>query len=104
MDIYRMRIPAVAAALIGFLFGLLVAGYIALAMQGEPRGIEVPTIMCPPMIEASTGIRLFFGAEEGQLVIPEPGPLDWEFAEACGFTTWEDPVKIVPPPPEEGGA
>ena len=103
MDIYRMKIPAVAAALIGFMVGLLVVGFIALAVQGEPHEVEVdvPTIICPPMIEASNGIRLYFG---DIWPFPEPGPLDWEFAQACGFDTWEDPVKIIPVPPEEGGA
>ena len=52
---------------------------------------------CPPMIEASTKLRLYFDE-----IPPEPTELDNEFAELCGVGGWSNPVKETPP--EEGGA
>ena len=86
--------------------GLLVGLLLFVALMGTPHEveieveIEVPTIICPPMMDAADAIILHYPTGQG----PEPTELDYEFAEVCGFTTIRGPVEVVPPPPEEGGA
>ena len=73
-----------------FLAGVLfVAGLFA--VSGPTPG------SCPPLIEASTKLRLYFDEPP-----PEPTDADRDFAELCGVGDWSVPVREAPP--EDGGA
>lgn len=74
-------------ALVGFSLGAMIVTIIV--SLAPPKAEEV--VICPPLIEAAERFRLFF--EETP---PEPGPLDYEFLEACGFEEFTDPVKETP--------
>ena len=90
-------------AVAGFGVGIFVIGLVALALIATTDNtvevpVEVETIVCPPAVDAAVRMRLFYG--EGTPP-PEIGPLDLEFAEACGFEGYGEPESILPP---EAGA
>lgn len=84
----------------GVVVGAIIMLAVGLAVFDGEREVEVPIIICPPMIDAADAVILHYPPDGG----PEPTKLDWEFAEACGFKTIKGPAPVVPPPPEEGGA
>ncbi|KKL69864.1 hypothetical protein LCGC14_2110620 [marine sediment metagenome] len=72
---------------------VVVAIMVLMFVFGMMAGLNLPLVnkaSCPPQIEASTRVRLFFAE-----LPPELTEQDMEFSEVCGLN-WEDPVRIAP--------
>ena len=95
-----MRISRKTSGLMsGMAFGAtcFLAGVLFVAGLATVVGPSSDDAECPPMIEASTKLRLYFDESP-----PEPVEADIEFAKLCGVGGWGAPVREAPP--EDGEA
>ena len=85
--------------LVGWLLGFLVGMGAAMVIfaGNNTREMEVPTIICPPILEAALTVDM---TATYQGMPPDMTDLDWEFAELCGLE-WGEPYYEEPP---ESGA